>query len=287
MSRRGQSITLSISEQDKARLEALALEFGLMWGDRPNVSKLLEAIARRELQVAPNNNWSSFRIEALNLAVKALLDSSKTDEAYEIAWMLSDRSELSIPFRGEIERFLNNPLPPWRLEMNNLIHSQQPFRLSYRDPTDRFWHYTILHGQNILIDNQQYLACRCEETVENQEIKELCHNWMLKLDRIIEAAVVPLDRSWLSDLERVAVEFKLYDRQAFAYERQPEDSFVSQLTGDPPSRQVIRSIFNTVYFFQEISRYWEDCVIVSPASVRDRFKEKVNALHQRYGAVTQ
>lgn len=281
MSRKGQSITLSISEQDKARLEALALEFGLMWGNRPNISKLLEAIAHRELQVAPNNNWSSFRIEALNLAVKALLNSGKTDEAYEIAWMLSERTELSISFQGEIERFLNNPLPPWRSEMNHLIHSQQPFRLSYRDPTDRLWHYTVLHGQTILIDNQPYLVCRCEET--GQEIKELCHNWMLKLDRIIEAAVIPLARSWLSDLDRVSVEFKLYNKQAFAYERKPEDSFVSQLTGEPPTKQVIRNIFNTVVFFQEISRYWEDCVIVSPVSVRERFKEKVDALFQRYG----
>lgn len=49
MSRKGQSITLSISERDKAALEKLAREFGMTWGDRPNISKLVEAIARARI----------------------------------------------------------------------------------------------------------------------------------------------------------------------------------------------------------------------------------------------
>ena len=44
MSRKGQSITLSVSERDKAALEAIALEFGMMWGDDPNISKLIKNI---------------------------------------------------------------------------------------------------------------------------------------------------------------------------------------------------------------------------------------------------
>lgn len=66
MSRKGQSITLSISERDKAELENLARELGMMWGDRPNISKLVEAIAQRELLITRNNDWSTDRIEALS-----------------------------------------------------------------------------------------------------------------------------------------------------------------------------------------------------------------------------
>jgi hypothetical protein len=66
MGRKGLSITLSIREQDKAELERLAQEFGMTWGSRLNISKLIEAIARRQLLIAPNHDWSNDRINILN-----------------------------------------------------------------------------------------------------------------------------------------------------------------------------------------------------------------------------
>jgi len=45
MTRKGESITLSISKQQKGRLEGIALAFGQTWGDSPNVSALIKAIA--------------------------------------------------------------------------------------------------------------------------------------------------------------------------------------------------------------------------------------------------
>lgn len=51
MTRKGQSITLSLDTADKAALEAIALQYGCIWGDKPNVSALLKAIARGELKV--------------------------------------------------------------------------------------------------------------------------------------------------------------------------------------------------------------------------------------------
>jgi hypothetical protein len=46
MGRRGQSVTLSISDRDKAQLEQIAAEQGMLWGDRPNISRLVEAIGQ-------------------------------------------------------------------------------------------------------------------------------------------------------------------------------------------------------------------------------------------------
>ena len=46
-----QAITLSLSPQEKAELDALAEQFGLLWGDKPNVSGLIRAIARKRLIV--------------------------------------------------------------------------------------------------------------------------------------------------------------------------------------------------------------------------------------------
>ena len=280
MSRKGQTITLSLSEQDKALLEALALEFGMMWGDRPNISRLVEAIARRQLQIAPNNNWSSFRLEALNLAVQALLDLGKIDEAREIAWLMSDRFEPAAPLRAELEQFLNQPLPPWRLDINRLIERQKPFRLAYRDAADRLCSYTVLHGQIVQIEKRQYLVCRCEEA--GDEIKGLHHNWTLRLDRITEAAVASIDQPWVEDLERIPVELELRGGLAFAYRRKPEDQWISELEGDPPARKVVRNIFSTFWFFQEVSQYWQDCVIISPEAVRSHFQEKLTQMNQNY-----
>lgn len=282
MSRKGQSITLSVSEADKKRLEALALEFGMLWGDKPNISKLVEAIARNELLIAPNHDWKPERIKALDSAIKALVDLGKQLEATEIAQLLKERSELTIPFRSEIEAFLNHPQPAWRQKIDNLIHRQQPFQLSYRDPADRLWTYTVLHARIMLIEKRQYLVTRCEESEGNQDVEELRHNWTLRLDRIEEAAVIPIQQAWQKDLDKISVEFHLSNRLAFNYERKPEDEFVSELEGSPPIKRVVRSIFSTFWFFREIAPYWEDCVIISPQLVRDRFKEKVELMRDNY-----
>lgn len=115
MSRKGQSITLSLKEQDKAELEKLACELGMMWGDRPNISKLVEAIARRKFLISPNNDWTEPRIKALVKAVRALSDAGYVEDAQVIANLLLERSELSSPLRKEIERFQENLPPAWRL----------------------------------------------------------------------------------------------------------------------------------------------------------------------------
>jgi predicted DNA-binding transcriptional regulator YafY len=287
MSRKGQSITLSVSERDKIQLEALALEFGKTWGDRPNISKLIEAIARGQLRIAPNHDWSQTRIKALDIARQELLDLGKTDEAREIAQLLSDRNELTLPFRAEIERFLSNPLPAWRQKIDNFIHRQQPFRLSYRDATDRLWHYTILHAHIVPVEKRQYLMCRCEESEGNQDIPGLQHNWTLLLDRIEDAAVISIDQAWLPDLAAIPVEFHLSGRLAFNYRRKQDDEEVSEPEGDPPIKRVIRNISNTFWFFREISAYWEDCEIVSPDSVRDRFLQELKSICQQYGLETR
>ncbi len=282
MSRKGQSITLSVSERDKAQLEALAQEFGKTWGDRPNISKLIEAIARRQLTIAPNNDWPQTRIQALDIARQQLLDLGKIDEALAIAELLSSRSELTLPFRAEIEAFLSNPLPAWRQKIDSFIHRQQPFRLSYRDAADRLWNYTVLHARIVPIEKRQYLVCRCEESEGNEDVLGLEHNWTLLLHRIEDAAVISVDRTWLPDLERISVEFHLFGRLAFNYRRKQGDVEVSDLEGDPPMRRVTRQIFNTFWFFREIAPYWEDCAIASPDSVRDRFQQKLIALCRQY-----
>jgi hypothetical protein len=83
MTRKGKSITLSVSERDKTALEHLALSFGMTWGDRPNISKLVEAIARNHLRIAPNHDWPPQRLTALTQSWRALVDAGQRDDALD------------------------------------------------------------------------------------------------------------------------------------------------------------------------------------------------------------
>jgi hypothetical protein len=286
MSRKGQSITLSISEHDKAELEAIALELGMKWGDRPNISKLVEAIARRQLLVFPNNDWSETRIRALERSIYVLTDIGQIEQARIVAEILLERSELSLPLRAEIERFLQNLPPPWRIEIDRYILRQQPFQLSYQDAAQRLWNFTVRHAKVTPHEKRLYLDCWCEETEGNQDIDDLHHNWCLRLDRIQDAAVTPIEGSWLPYLDQIEVEIHLLKGLAFAYRAKPEDSANDWLPDQARVRRVVRRVSSTFWFFREVMQYGEDCVIVAPDSVRDRIKQKVRTLCQLYDIET-
>ncbi|MBE9037187.1 hypothetical protein [aff. Roholtiella sp. LEGE 12411] len=51
MTRKGESVTLSLSSEQKQQLEQIALDFGQTWGEEPNISKLMRAIADGDLKV--------------------------------------------------------------------------------------------------------------------------------------------------------------------------------------------------------------------------------------------
>lgn len=282
MSRKGQSITLSVSERDKAALEAIARELGMMWGDRPNISKLVEAIARRQLLIGRNNDWSQTRIRALERSISALTDIGQIEQAQIIANLLLERSELSLPLRGEIERFLGNLPPPWRLDIDRYMLREQPFQLSYRDAANRLWNFTVRHAKVNPHEKRQYLDCWCEETEGNQDIPELIHNWSLRLDRIHNAVITPVKGKWRPNLPEIEVEMHLLGGLAFAYQAKPEDIANERLADKPGVQRVVRRVSSTFWLIREVMQYTPDCVVVSPENVRDRVKQKLKSLCQQY-----
>ncbi|MFM7906347.1 MAG: WYL domain-containing protein, partial [Microcystis sp.] len=168
MSRIGQSITLSVSEKEKQALEILASEFGLFWGDKPNISKLIKEIARNKLKIAPNHDWKPDRLQMLQQAIDFLIDAGQIPIALELAKLLLERSELPGPLRKELEDRLDNPPPPWRLELDRCILRQQPFQLSYQDAGDRIGEFHLYHAAINRHEDRLYLDCWCEETEGNQ-----------------------------------------------------------------------------------------------------------------------
>ncbi|WP_199245406.1 YafY family protein [[Phormidium] sp. ETS-05] len=289
MSRKGQTVTLSLSQSDKEQLEAIALELGMTWGDRPNISKLVQAIARKQLSLAPNNDWPTSRLDVLAQCVRALTDLGKLAEAQVVAKLLLERHETSWPMRQEMERFVGNPPPPWREEIDGYIRRQQPFRLFYQDATGRPWTFTVRHAQINLHEGGQYLDCWCEETEGNLDLPELIHNWSLRLDRIVTAGVAPIQRPWRSHMDSLRVEMHLFDRLAFAYAARikSEDEFTEWLPDSGQVLRVVKKISNTYWFIREVMPQAQQCLVISPQNLRDRLQQQLVQICQLYGITTQ
>lgn len=287
MSRKGQSITLSISEQNKAQLEALASEFGMIWGDRPNISKLVEAIARKQLTIAPNHDWTQERINTLNQARSILTDIGRTPDALTIATLLLERSELTIPLRAELEQFIARPATALRLEIDRYIRRHQPFQLSYQDASEQIFHFNIYYAEIMSHDERQYLDCWCEETNDDRDLPELEHNRCLRLDRIADAALTPIQGQWLDGLGSMTVQMHFYRGLAFAYRSKTNQDIENDWhPGLPQVRRVQRKITSPFWFTREVLRYGKDCEVISPETVRDRIKQEVEALYNQYSTST-
>ncbi|WP_088888941.1 helix-turn-helix transcriptional regulator [Leptolyngbya ohadii] len=283
MTRKGRSITLSLEESDKSQLEAIALELGMMWGDEPNISRLIKAIARRHLTVFPNNDWSRDRINTLNKARNLLVDGGYLEDALVLAHLLLERSELTLPLRQELEQFVAKPAAPWRMEIDRYIRQQQPFQLAYQDAAERVWNFTISFAIVAQHEERQYLDCWCRETEGNQDLSALAHNWSLRIDRIADAAVSPVKGRWQGGLDSIAVEMHLLRGLAFAYRTKNGADEVNEWHPNLPQvRRVVRRVANTFWFFREIRRYGKDCIIVSPEDVRDRFKQELLEMVEQY-----
>ncbi|MCU0551399.1 MAG: WYL domain-containing protein [Leptolyngbya sp. Prado105] len=279
MTRKGQSITLSISERDKQQLIELAKEHGMTWGDEPNISRLVKAIAQRELKIERNHDWSQDRIQALQQAMKALIDSGQTEPATTIAQLLLERSELTLPLRQELEQMIHQPISAWRSQIDQFIRQEQPFQLAYRDAADRLLTFSIRFAQVKFREKRHYLECWCEETEGNHDIPALHHNWTLRLDRISEAAVSRLSGKWKSGLDTIEVEMQLSGGLAFAYQSRPADRSVEWESG---IKIVKRQTSSTFWLLREILPYGKDCVIVAPDTVRDRVRSEIAAMFAEY-----
>ena len=127
MTRKGNAITLSLQDYDKDALKQIAADLGITWGDKPNISKLIEAIARRKFIVSPNDDWPAARIQTLLTAQKLFIDTGNVQDAAILTELLLSRKELTIPQRSDLQHLLDSPPPPWRQTLDQHIRSQTPF----------------------------------------------------------------------------------------------------------------------------------------------------------------
>ena len=280
MPRKKEALTLSVPPETKEQLEAIALRLGIFWGKSPSVSGLLVAIAQHKLEVGEPFTLNSTQVTALQQAIRLLLDSKYPAQAQAVSNLLIERGNLEAPLRQSLLQQVSKPSVASRIQAEAQIDKQQPFLVLYRNPKGDDLAYTARYAEISFEEKRFYLEIWCEETedIKNPDYPELIHNRCLRFDRI--QAIVPTDGQWRQQgLDYLKVYLHYYRGMVTAYEARLRD-ISNEVIGDV--RQVVRRVSNPFWLIREVFRYGEDCVIVSPDSVRDRFQQKLIALCRQY-----
>ncbi|AFY85313.1 helix-turn-helix transcriptional regulator [Oscillatoria acuminata] len=279
MIRKKETITLSIPPGTKERLEEIAAELKVLWGDRGSISGLLTAIAQGKFQVGQSLTLTSAQVQALQQANRLLIDTGHSPQAQTLTSLLLDRGNLEAPLRLALQQLVNQPSEVWRLRAEEQIQKQQPFRLFYLNAQERELEYTVRCAQVTFREKRFYLEIWCEETedIPNTDFPELIHNRCLRLDRIQE--IQPIAGEWRNGLDFIEVYLHFYEGLVKAYESKDSD-ISNEVIGEV--RQVVRRVSHPFWLIREILPYGKKCLVVAPQAMRDRVKEEIHAIYQRY-----
>jgi len=279
MSRKKETLTLSIPPGTKERLEAIARRFNIFWGKSPSPSGLITAIADETLAVGEPFTLTSVQVQSLKQAIEVLVSSGKIEEAQTLIELLLDKGNLEEPLRNHLLTQVNHVPETWRRAVKQQIQEKKPFILVYKNSQEQVETLTILYAEIKLQEKRFYLQGWCEETEGSPEIPELIHNRCFRLDRIVN--LQPINKPWRESLDSVKVQVQFRGRLVKAYEPNEDDLQEEDRVVDG-IRLVTRKVTNTFWFFRQISLYWEDCEVMAPPSVRERMRNKVKAIGKIY-----
>jgi hypothetical protein len=279
MTGKGSAITLSLNEGDKNSLQEIALQFGQTWGDKPNVSALVEAIAQGKYKVVSNSDWSAEVIEAIEKSRQALIEIGNRRAAIVIANLLVDRSEISLsPLLGVLHNFLAEQPPKWSAKLNWHISEQKPFQLSFADRvTEKILDFSVYYGETVVIDKVEFLRCWCKEVNGKSSLK---HNWSICLDQISDAAISEIKGKWRKlDLENI--DFRLFGSAALGYLNHQEDMQNDWCPHKPGARFIVRSTTDIFRTFAELRGYGRDCEVIAPTWVAAVYYKEIDRMLAR------
>lgn len=286
MSRKKDTITLSIPPGTKEQLEALARKLNITWGKDPSISGLIVAIAQQSLEVGKPFRLDSNQVNALQQAIKALSDAGRMGEAQTVITLLLERGNLDAAIRQSLLKQASKLVQAWRSQIDEYRRIEQPFYLLYENSQGQELQYTVRYAEPRFFDKRFYLMIWCEETedVENliPDLPELWHNRSLIFDRI--RSVVPAGGEWREELDYLEVCLHFRGWMAKSYSSR-EDDLENEMIGDV--RIVVRRVVNEFWLIREVLRYRKDCVIVSPQPMRDRLKQEIIALCELYDIETK
>lgn len=96
MGRQKETLTLSVPSGTKEKLEEIAKQHGIKWGDNPSASGLITAITRGELRViSQSETLAEFfltptQIQSIKDGAKALIDQGKIKDAQVLLSLLEN-----------------------------------------------------------------------------------------------------------------------------------------------------------------------------------------------------
>jgi hypothetical protein len=278
MPRKKEALTLSVPTGTKEKLEAIALKHDILWGKNPSPSGLVVAIASGELEVGQPFSLDAVRVKALRQAIKDLIDTGHVEEAQIIMTLLLERGNLETPLRQDLLKQVGQPMEAWRVRLNQLIQDKQPFHLAYCNSQGEYLEYTVRFAKILLYEGRMYLQIWCEETADSDGIPELQHNRCFRLDNRIQS-ILPIGGEWRDGLDEVKVQLHFKGRLLKAYESKEED-LSNEVIG--ALRRVVRRVSNPFWLYREVVHYFDDCEIIAPKNLRDRFQDKLRSLSQLY-----
>lgn len=277
MPRKKESLTLSIPPGTREQLDRLADQLGYHWGKKPSPSALVTAIAQGNLSLGPKISLKSEQTNALMVAVKALVDDGKINEARSVITLLLSYGDLEAPLRQSLLQQVSQPMEAWRIQVDKFIDENQPFHLVYGRPNGNIHEFTVRYARVEPHEKRLYLQIWCEETADSTDFPGIKHNRTLRLDRIQN--IFPIDGHWQGRFDYISVEFHLLKELMHAYEPRKED--VTDETFED-HRRVVRKVVNTFWFLREVRRYGPDCLLISPDSVRKQFIKDLQLTLQKY-----
>jgi predicted DNA-binding transcriptional regulator YafY len=280
MSRKKETITLSIPSGTKEQLEEIARKLGIFWGKSPSISGLLVAIAQQTPEARKLFSLNSEQVRALDQAFRILVDTGKIAESQILLNLLLDYSNLEAPLQQSLIRLVNQPSDPWRLQVDELSQKKQPFQILYGNTQGTDLSFTVRYAEITFEEKRFYLNIWCDETqdIANNDFPELIHNRCLRLDKI--KGVQPIDGQWRDNgLDFLNVYLHFYGGMVKAYQPKLND-ISNEVIGEV--RQVVRKVSNPFWLVREVMVYGNDCEIVSPENVRSLIKQKLIEQCQNY-----
>lgn len=279
MSRKKDTITLSIPPGTKEQLEAIARNLQILWGKEPSISGLIVAIAQQEVAIGQQFTFNKSHVYSLEKAIKLLVDTGSLDDARILVELLLAKATLTSEHRQTLFQHVSQPEGGWRMEIDRYCEQKQPFRLLYQDAQGDSLEYTVRYAEIGFHDKRFYVDAWCEEVLDTPDYRELMHNRCFRFDRI--QAILPISGAWRDlGLDSLVVKLHFYGRLIKAYEfRQGIDE--REEIADSV-RKVWRRISNPFWLLREIRAYGKDCEVVEPESVRLQAREDARSMLANY-----
>jgi predicted DNA-binding transcriptional regulator YafY len=213
------------------------------------------------------------------------VDVGQMQAAQVLMELLLEKGNMENVFREDLTSKLQTQAgaEAWRRVIDSYIEQRQPFFLVYENEQGEKEQFHVNYGEITFHEKRLYLDAWCEEEQENPAfaIEELKHNHSFPLERIISALNYP--SKWrYQGLNHIQVHLHFYGAMIKDYQIKAEDLEVHQ---EKEQLKVVKRISNPFWLIREIYPYRDQCEIISPLEVREKYLEEWEEIGKRYGKI--